>query len=111
LTKYDTLQAAVDAEKKPSAGGSAERIAELEHEIRRDQAAIAGASGVNNAVDSLTTGLFHTHVRVVDVSARQAEIDRDKQKIQQIENAQLTLQTGSSAAQQNLDSLHNTVPW
>jgi hypothetical protein len=111
LTKYDTLQAAVDAEKKPSTGGSADRIAELEHEIRRDQANIAGASGVNNAVDSLTTGLFHTHVRVVDVSAKEAEIDRDKQKIQQLESAQLTLQTGASSAQQSLDSFHNTVPW
>ena len=111
LTKYDTLQAAVDAEKTPASGSGADRIAELERQIARDKAAIAGASGVNNAVDSLTTGLFHTHVHVVDVSARQAEIDRDNQKIQALENAQLTIQAGPSAAQQSLDSFHKTVPW
>ena len=36
---------------------------------------------------------------------------RDNQKIQALENAQLTIQAGPSAAQQSLDSFHKTVPW
>jgi hypothetical protein len=111
LTKFDTLEAAVDAEKKPSTGSSAEQIADLEREIARDRAAIAGASGVNNAVDSLTTGLFHTHVHVVNVSAKEDQISRDQKRINDLQNSQMTLQTGATAAQQNLDTFRNTVPW
>jgi hypothetical protein len=111
LATLDRLQAAVEAEKPASPGNNASHIAALEHEIARDQASITAASGVNNTVDSLTSSFLHTHVRVVDVSAKQAEIERDRSRIQQIESAQLSLQSNTSAAQHDLDAFAAQVPW
>jgi hypothetical protein len=108
LATYDRLYAQLNKAKENSGGDGS--VDSLQKEINRDKAQIAAASGVNRTVETITS-IFHQRLDVVDVSDKQAEIKRDQDKIDGIQNAQSTSKSAGATAQQQFDAFCAVVPW
>jgi hypothetical protein len=101
LTTYDKLLGQLNDAKEGAGPGATGRIATLERRIKADQAIIAAGGGVNGFL----------HIRVVDLSEKQAEIDDAEAKITEIETAQKNSQSTLASAQRQFASFCATVPW